>query len=219
MQAKPHVRIREKWLPFGIALLFLIGFGGIASKVREEGAWIQSFDERVMTFARKLETPLLSTIMKGITHLGDSWPVVGIGIVALIVLALLRYRIELLFFIVVNGGSAWLNTILKQLFQRTRPMAGRLVEAVGYSFPSGHSMAAFTLYGVLAYLLWKHMTLRGSRAILAGAGTLLVLLIGFSRIYVGVHYPSDVAGAYMASGAWLCVAIGLFRLRQARVGR
>ncbi|MWC26671.1 phosphatase PAP2 family protein [Paenibacillus sp. MMS18-CY102] len=219
MQAQQHVHIRAKWLPFGIALLFLIGFCGIAIKVWEAGAWIQAFDEHVITFVRKLEGPSMTAAMKGITHVGDSWPVVGIGAIVLVVLTLLRYRMELLFFIVVNGGSAWLNSILKQLFQRARPVGDRLVEAGGYSFPSGHSMAAFTLYGVTGYLLWKHMKHRGSRTLLAVVGTLLVVMIGLSRIYVGVHYPSDVAGAYMASGAWLCAAIGFFRLRQAYLGR
>lgn len=104
-----------------------------------------------------------------------------------------------------------MNHLLKDFFQRERPTIHRLAEEVGYSFPSGHSMAAFALYGAFVYLLWKHVNSRTGRALLAAIGAIIVFAIGISRIYLGVHYPSDVVGGYFASWVWLGLMIESFR--------
>lgn len=113
-------------------------------------------------------------------------------------------------------GSLLLNTLMKQWFHRERPDIHRIIQEVGYSFPSGHSMAAFSLYGVIAYLLWRHLNRRRERVLLIVLAVLMTGGIGWSRIYLGVHYPSDVVGGYAASGAWLMLSIGLFESYRAR---
>jgi len=172
-------------------------------------------DRRVIDAVRSLESPEATSLMKAVTRMGDSISVMVIALILLLVLALLRYRIELLLYMTVVGGSGLLNLALKQLVRRSRPAGERLVEATGFSFPSGHSMAAFTLYGIAAYLIWKHIDRREGRLLLAIASALIVLAIGASRVYLGVHYPTDVLGAYLAGGAWLAAAIGSFRCWQA----
>jgi membrane-associated phospholipid phosphatase len=102
------------------------------------------------------------------------------------------------------AGSALLNWLLKGLFQRPRPhFAHPLVVETSYSFPSGHAMESFVVYGMLAYLavLWLR-SWEARMAAVCGAA-LVVVLIGFSRMYLGVHYFSDVVAGYAAGGVWL----------------
>jgi len=77
----------------------------------------------------------------------------------------------------------------------------------GYSFPSGHAMAALSLYGIISFILWRHIPKESGRIMLICISTLLVIFIGISRIYLGVHYPSDIIGAYLISGSWLFFTI------------
>ena len=111
----------------------------------------------------------------------------------------------------VIAGSTLLNTLLKLAFQRARPTIHRIIEASGYSFPSGHSMAAFSLYGGLAFLIWKHIPTAIGRVLMIIVSAAFILTIGMSRIYLGVHYPSDVIGGYFLSGSWLAICIWFYQ--------
>ena len=109
-------------------------------------------------------------------------------------------------------GDAVLNTALKASYQRIRPSAGwtnPFVTEPGWSFPSGHAMGSIVAYGMLAYLLVTHERTGapGRRLGIVAAALATVLLVGFSRIYLTVHYFSDVAGGYAAGGAWLAVCV------------
>ena len=96
-----------------------------------------------------------------------------------------------------------LNTLLKNVVQRPRPDGFRLVSEWGYSFPSGHSMVAMAFYGFLAWLVWKYEREALSRWFYAVVFALLILMIGISRVYLGVHYASDVIAGFFVSLAWL----------------
>ena len=98
---------------------------------------------------------------------------------------------------------AALNAGLKLVFQRPRPVGFRLVEESGYSFPSGHSMVAMAFFGLIIYLVWRYERDRRQRLLLSAAFAFLIIMIGLSRIYLGVHYASDVLGGFCASLVWL----------------
>ncbi|MFF2090015.1 phosphatase PAP2 family protein [Paenibacillus sp. NPDC058174] len=193
-----------------VSLIGAIGFTLIAVLIGKNN--MEWFDSRVIAFVQQWESPGLTKVMNGLSLLGAG--TLNIILTVLIMLMLyfvFKHRWELLFFIGVIAGSALLNVLLKAIFHRDRPTLHRLADATGYSFPSGHSMAAFALYGVLCFLLWKHARTALARTLLIVAGTVMILGIGISRIYLGVHYPSDVVGGYLASGTWLAVIIWFYQ--------
>lgn len=170
-----------------------------------------TFDAAVTDFIRSMEREPLSGLLYGFTWLGNWLPAGIITIAVSVVLyAVLGHRRELVLLFAAVVGSAILNTLLKLAFQRARPDLYRMIEAHGFSFPSGHSMVAFGLYATLVYLLWRHMPGALSRSVLVVCGSVFIALIGISRIYFGVHYPSDVAAGYLASGCWLSLLISLY---------
>jgi undecaprenyl-diphosphatase len=168
-----------------------------------------------------MESASLTSLAKTLSLVGSSILAISISVLTMILLYfLLKHRMELALFLWVGLGSQLLNSLMKQWFHRERPNIHRIIEEVGYSFPSGHSMAAFSLYGVIAFLLWRHLPRQWERILLVILAVLMTVGIGWSRIYLGVHYPSDVIGGYAASGAWLMLSIGWFEsYRASRQGK
>lgn len=146
----------------------------------------------------------LLPIIKGITEFGS------FNITAIVALAFVSYygifrKLYVNAYIVaVSFISMWsINYVLKILLRRERPELEQLMAAHGYSFPSGHSMIAAGFYGVIFVLLVQTIKNRGgSGSLLALFGALFVLLIGYSRIYLGVHYPTDVVTGLLCGGIW-----------------
>lgn len=185
-------------------------FGYLASMISDRS--IDRFDAAIIGVIQGMETPRLTKFLQFITMLGWGYPVIilTIGVLAHLIFVL-KYRRQAFLYFVVVAATPTLNIVLKAYFQRERPMIHRIMEANGYSFPSGHSMIAFSFYSVLAYILWKNVQSRnGKRMLVIGSG-MMILLIGISRIYLGVHYPSDVLGGFLASAIWVIVAIATFR--------
>lgn len=182
------------------------GFAVVASLVGSHR--IDPFDRSIIDYWQGLENPGMTRTMRVLTAIGSGGPVAAITVAILLFLFIvLKHRRELILFLFVLAGSEALNVLLKMTFQRERPTFHRLVPESGFSFPSGHSMGAFSLYGILAFLVWKHIPAWWGRAVLILASCALILAIGISRIYLGVHYPSDVLGGYLASGFWLAASI------------
>ena len=195
---------------FLISLASLIGFSCIAVLISSQK--IVQFDQIVISFIQGFESSTLTAIMKFFTYIGSFPSVLVISILAALFLYfVLNHRTELLLFGAVVIGTPIINQILKQFFHRARPDLHRLIEIGGYSFPSGHAMNAFAVYGILAFLLWRHIPTRLSRTILIIISSIFILMIGTSRIYLGVHYPSDIIGGYFASGFWLAISIWFFQ--------
>jgi membrane-associated phospholipid phosphatase len=141
-----------------------------------------------------------------ITHLGDTAVVICLALFFALFLLLRRHRGWLLILILTVPGSMLLNVLLKLVFRRLRPAFDDPILALStYSFPSGHTMAATVFYGTLAaFTFWSVRSWRW-RALMISTGALLILLVGFSRIYLGVHYLSDVPAATVAGAAWLAL--------------
>lgn len=190
-------------------LWFTLGFAAISVLVLLNRT--AAFDNSIINAVQSLESPRLTSLAKGLSLVGSSRLAIGISLVTMALLFfVLKHRMELVLFLWVAIGSHLLNTMMKLWFHRERPNIHRLIEEAGYSFPSGHSMAAFSMYGAIAYLLWRHLRKRSGRVLLIIFTIFMTGGIGWSRIYLGVHYPSDVIGGYAASGAWLMLSIACF---------
>lgn len=195
---------------FMISLLSLIGFSCMAILISRQK--IVSFDSAVISFIQGLESALLTDIMKFFTFIGSTVSVAVLAMIALFFLYIvLGHRSELILLAASVLGSNLLFITLKLFFQRARPDLYRLIEVSGYSFPSGHATNACTLYGILAFLLWRHIPTRLGRTVLVISSIMIILTIGISRIYLGVHYPSDIIGGYCISAFWLTMLIWFYQ--------
>lgn len=167
------------------------------------------FDYTITNLVRYLATPNLDRLMIYITTIGSAH---FYGTLAPLILCRLafshRWREASAFSICLIGAGA-LNYLLKYLFERSRPDVLQLVLASGYSFPSGHAMVSLCFYGMLTYLISRNIPHWHWRFILFIFTTILVIAIGISRIYLGVHYPSDILGGYTAGATWLSFCISL----------
>ena len=104
-------------------------------------------------------------------------------------------------------------------FKRERPVIHRILEANGYSFPSGHTMMAFSLYVIIAYIAWRNVETRLGKFLLILFAAFMTIMIGTSRIYLGVHFPSDVVGGLMASGFLVTIAVTVYAYYLERSGK
>lgn len=194
-------------LAVSVGCLWLLG--GVAEDILAHDPIVQ-FDTRLANLLHSWATPAATAVFLVITQFGGPLVVI-LAVVTTLLLAWRRWWLHLAAWLVALGGGEVLNVVLKQLFQRPRPvfahpLAGVLVDNE-YSFPSGHALGSLITYGMMAYfavLLLR--TWRGRSALVSGA-VLLVLLIGFSRLYLGLHYFSDVIAGYAAGGVWLSTCI------------
>lgn len=149
----------------------------------------------------KYKNDLLTNFMKVITVFGSAYVIVPCCIILLVFLKNKKNRILMASNLVI---ITLLNQILKHTFKRLRPINSIISES-GYSFPSGHSMVSMAFYGFLIYLLCKSNF--KYKKIFIGLLIILILLIGISRIYLGVHYPTDVFGGFLLSISYLLIFI------------
>ncbi|GAE28197.1 hypothetical protein JCM9140_4406 [Halalkalibacter wakoensis JCM 9140] len=169
------------------------------------------FDENIIEFVRQFEHPIVTNGMITLSFIGNTWPVIILSIISLAVIYKLYHnRDEVILFIVVSLGSLGLNQLLKYVFKRERPL-NQLVIETGFSYPSGHSMAALSLYGIITFLFWRHIKDSIWRIMLIVFTVFMILSIGLSRVYLGVHYPSDILGGYLVSGTWLFLTIWIYQ--------
>ncbi|WP_059103713.1 phosphatase PAP2 family protein [Shouchella shacheensis] len=191
------------------SMICLLAF--IAMALTYGSPFLTTLDYTVLETLAENRLPWVTTVMHGFAFIGGTRMVVVLSVMLIIFFYWrLRYKRELFLFAFVMLSTAAANTLLKQLFQRSRPEIFFLVEEPSYSFPSGHSMAAMSLYGILIYLLWRHMKARGSKAALLFAGVGMILTMGFSRMYLGVHYFSDVTAGFLCSLSILTFSIWAF---------
>lgn len=177
---------------------------------------LTAFDQSVLEWLRAYRTPTGLAIARAISALGSSYAIVLLGLSTAIVLTVKRLGVVLEGWIIAFAGGGILNQVLKQVIRRPRPEHSVIVTS--WSFPSGHAMESLIGYGLLAYLLI--VLFPGARALrvwIIGGALLLILAIGFTRLYLGVHYFSDVVGGYAAGALWLSACIsGLEIIRRWR---
>ncbi len=194
-------------LTAGIVLLVfaLYSFGEIIEDLVDKETLFH-LDFRIQHLMKGMITPEATRWMADITNLG------GVYLVALVISAaalyLMRKRrwweLAILFWVVVGGEM--ILFLLKQMFHRLRP-TGQLVTAFGYSFPSGHAFSAMAVYGLLVYLTWKLTNNGALKLAVFTASILMILLVGVSRVYLNVHWLTDVLGGYAAGLSWLAFCV------------
>ena len=198
---------------FLVGLTALLVFAGFAYIVL--GGVTQTFDERALRWFELHRSPFLDLVMLEITVLGDGIVLFMIVAVASAFLWLTRHRWSVSLLAIGYVGGWILNKVLKDWFDRPRPSVVEGVDIVhSLSFPSGHAMTSMIAYGAVAYLVARLEPKPAMRRFTWGLAALMILAIGTSRMYLGVHYPSDVLGGYLAGLAWLIfVASGVTAVR------
>lgn len=173
------------------------------------------FDNAIYGYVSELISKNMTIFMKAVSFLGS-----GVVLTAIVLLSLIIFRNSKKYFfysqmIILNLIlSSLLNTTFKMFFHRERPSILRLAEAGGFSFPSGHSMISMCFYGFIIFIIYKNMR-NPWRYIAALVLSLLIIMIGISRIYLGVHFASDVIAGFSAGLAWLSVFIALVKKTKA----
>ena len=190
-----------------IAIAGTAAFVQLASHVRSGAT--QTFDENVMRWMGAHRVEWIERSLLEITALGTGLVVMMIVVIAALFLIATQHRFSAFLLLVASAGGIVLNAVLKSSFDRPRPQLFEwLTEPSSSSFPSGHAMSSAIVYFTVAYLIARLEKRRWMRAITIVSSLLLVLLISVSRLYLGVHYPSDVLAGMVIGLAWagFCLA-------------
>jgi membrane-associated phospholipid phosphatase len=193
---------------FLVAVLAGWGFGRIADWVFASEA-TRHADRYAQELAARWRTPALTTVMRFVTHFGKLWVLAILSAAVAGALLWARSHRRLYAFAATVIGGAILNPTLKEVYRRARPSDIEVLgTAHGYSFPSGHAMGAMLLFGSLAYVVYFSIDhSRRLRVLAVTLCALLTLIIGLSRVYLGVHYLSDVLAGFVAGLCWLAVCL------------
>lgn len=200
-------------IPTIICILSLNAFLAITEKMRADE--LLNFDNNITDFVYQYRSEGFTKVVTFITDLGD---VTAYLIIIPIIAALLyfrghRWKVALQATLVLST-SFLLNISIKELLARPRPIEDMRLVAIhthSYSFPSGHSMSAMAFYGFLVYLTYKYMKNRWAKIALIALEISLIIMIGLSRVYLGVHYPSDVLAGFIGGFIWIIVCIVIFK--------
>ncbi|MBC8591545.1 phosphatase PAP2 family protein [Wansuia hejianensis] len=172
-------------------IFFIIGF-----VVRDSAEGIL-FDKYILEQIHNNRNPMVFKIMKLISFIGSEkflFPVVGM----LIIYMLIKKKYYISKILLINSlGSSILNNLFKQIFSRTRPLEFMQVKQGGLSYPSGHSMVTMSLYLSIAYILSKDIEDLNKKRKIYICSIIYIFLMGISRLYLGVHWPTDIIGGYI----------------------
>jgi membrane-associated phospholipid phosphatase len=207
---KKRLKRRHRFLPLAIGTT-----GGVAIAVgafwffKKQAEHVvegraDRYDMAVFDIVHRIDNPAMHQFMEAVTQLGTHAAIgTAAGVTALAMLREGR-RQDAWTVVISTGGAMAINTILKNIFRRQRPqeLARRIKLPRSHSFPSGHSLLSAATYPIVAHHLVQRRSL-ATQAMVHTAAGLTILLVGFSRVYFGVHFPSDVLGGFAAGFGWL----------------
>ncbi|WP_052659604.1 phosphatase PAP2 family protein [Bacillus alveayuensis] len=198
--------MRKKNRSLFLLLLFLF-------MILTQYRFFQSIDENIVLAVEKLREERFDFFMYNMTKIG-SFNITFLLTVIFFIFFVMKGKKREGFFLFINfWGVRFLNQFLKQLFLRERPNFHPLIEVGEYSFPSGHTMNSTAIYGLIAYFFVQHQYANKKWVIFLFS--VLIFLIGFSRVYLGVHYVSDVLAGFLAGSFWLLFIITILeKVRQ-----
>ncbi len=194
--------------------LLLLSLGWLCQEVLEKETF--RWDTAVLLGLHQWANPVLDTVMLSITRLGDPEFVVVIVAVSFGWLLWQQQRLKAGMLLIVCFGTLLLNQGMKLAFARPRPLLWqRLIQETSYGFPSGHALGSLVLYGFMAYVLVNRYPQNARSIYSISVG--LIGLIGLSRLYLGVHYPTDILAGYAVGFLWLMTCIVMLRFSSGRL--
>jgi len=206
-------------LPYFIAILLalVIIVGGINVFIELTDTLttheLRYYDDKITEYIISFRSSSLTDYFTFITHIGGLYYYIGVvvlsAVVSLFVFKKWKYMAQITLVLALSSLS---NLVLKRFINRARPDIEHLVTVETLSYPSGHAMAAMAFYGFLIYLFHKFKMLKIIKYTIIFLLTILIISIGLSRIYLGVHFPSDVAGGFIAGAIWVIFCIILFNI-------
>ena len=199
----------------GLAIVSLVLFSWLADAVLKNGT--DRFDDTVRSLIHHLASPWLTSAMRFVTNLGDWQAILTATLCLLFFLWYRRERGQILVVLVTMIGAGALDGVLKLVFHRSRPDPFFIAKPTTYSFPSGHALISLCFYGLVAGVLSHHLRKKWQRVAVWSAASILIAMIGFSRVYLGVHWPSDVLAGYAAALIWMgAVRVLALRMEERR---
>ena len=195
------------WL--GGAALALFAFVRITREYIEGD--VGAMDRTIALAVARMRTPWLTIAAIDVTALGSITLVILFSAFTLVVLLVLRDRIGALQLLAASAGAGILTTVTKNLIERIRPEESqRLIMVSGFSYPSGHSLSTSAIYLTIAIIAGRHVQHSGARAAIFLAVAAVLLMVGASRVYLGVHYATDVVSGISLGAAWALLLAGFF---------
>src|SRR5258708_9835783 len=193
------------------AAIVMVLFAVLASEVLEGET--QHFDDAVRLTVYGVASPHATSVLYAVTQLGSPLLLIpGTLVCSLLFLHLRRIRGAILLTLTMVGVTL-LNWILKAVFQRPRPLPFfGLTTPTSYSFPSGHALAAFCFYGALPALVTARLRSPLLRALVWAGAAVVIVAVGFSRLYLGMHYPSDIVAGYATGFVWVLTVASADRM-------
>jgi undecaprenyl-diphosphatase len=195
---------------FAALIAIVIVLGSIARAVRSQEVF--ALDTWATPFLHGIASPAMDVLMTALTNIGSSLVIVPIFAVVEVLLVVRKRYGAALFVLVTTGGSLVIQLTMKLFFERPRPQVAWATVLPDYSFPSGHTMNAIVFYIALALVLWS-VSGRGIGLMALVIALVVAFGVGVSRIYLGYHYLTDVAGGILAGIGWLLVVGAAFRAR------
>ncbi len=198
---KKFLKKYGKW--FIVALMLFIFIFITRLLLKDE---LKEFDTAVYTFIISIKSPFITELFKGITFFASPLFLIVLSILLFFIFKNKKYGLLSAANLIV---VTLVNQILKFTFSRPRPFEWMIINESGFSFPSGHAMVSMGFYGMLIFLIWQTNISKHTKKIWTIVLSLLILLIGISRIYLGVHYASDIAAGFTLSLSYLIIAISI----------
>lgn len=213
---KPTQILGISAISLGLCFTLLLGLCWLFQEVWEKD--IFGFDRSILLTIHQWANPALDNFMISVTRLGDPGWVVGVIVGTLVWLGLKHRYPEAVMFTIACLGALVLNSGMKVFFAKARPeLWTRLIPEISFSFPSGHALGSIVLYGAIAYLLAEQVP-KKSR-LFYGIAIAIVTAIGFSRLYLGVHWPTDILAGYGVGFLWLMTCTTLLQFHKRTVSK
>ena len=197
-------------LKSSFAIICIALFIRLTFSVASNGS-VQNFDEGILRWVETLRTPFFNSMMLDITALGGLALTVVLGLLAVALFLLSRDSAAAIHLIITATGGFYISAWTKPILARPRPsIIPQLIHASGFSYPSGHSITSAAIYLTMAILACRHFKAIKARVALLTLAGIMIALISFSRIYLGVHYPSDTISGALLGLAWALLTAAAF---------